>query len=102
MGHLALGERPRRLERQPRFGWRCCFGEPAHPKPIHLPAVALEAERVVSISPHLAPIPESGLPFLARRAQDPDPLRPTVALLARHRRPSRPAGAGPPASMGPA
>ncbi len=78
----------------PRSQRGCRFGHPPRPGAIDLPPVALEAEGVVPVRTNLTAILESGFPLLARRAQGPDALRPTVKLLARHRRPpgrSRPA-----------
>ena len=63
------------------------FGQPARPSAIGLAAKTLEAERVVTIRTNFPAISEFGFALLTRRAQDPDPLRPSVAFAARHRHP---------------
>ena len=70
-------------KRRPHAGWDRGLGESARPGTIDLIAVALKAECMVTIPTNLTAISESGFPFLTRRAQGPETLRPTVAF-ARH------------------
>jgi hypothetical protein len=73
-----------RRGRRPHDGRGRALPEPARPGAVDLGAIALEAKRVVAIGADLAPVPEPGVPFPARRAECPEAPRPTMTFAARH------------------
>src|SRR4051812_9606632 len=62
------------------------------PGPIDLATIALEAERVVPIGPHLAAVFESRFALLARRAHALATVGATLIFAGCHRTPSTPFG----------